>query len=80
MAGKAGASQVKCVEKMWGQCEGKDLTKSKLFEGYNFDEEGFSKLFHDLDVNNDGRIDAKELSEGLCRLGINHVPGQAQVS
>ena len=54
-------------------------SKSKLFEGYEFDKEGFEKLFHELDVNKDGRIGVDELSDGLKRLGIHQIPGQAQV-
>ncbi|XP_066927261.1 mitochondrial adenyl nucleotide antiporter SLC25A24-B-like [Clytia hemisphaerica] len=53
-------------------------SKSKLFEGYEFDKEGFEKLFHELDVNKDGRIGVDELSDGLKRLGIHQIPGQAQ--
>ena len=57
----------------------KDHSKSKLFEGYQFDKEGFEKLFHELDVDKDGRIGVDELSNGLKRLGIDHLPDQAQV-
>lgn len=63
------------LNEMWSQCK----PKGKVFEGYNFDEEGFSNLFHQLDANKDGRISVDELSEGLKRLGISQVPGQAQV-
>jgi len=58
----------------------KEHSKSKLFEGYKFDKEGFEKLFHELDLNKDGRIGVDELSDGLKRLGIQHLPGQAQVA
>lgn len=54
--------------------------KEKSFEGYKFDKEGFSKLFHQLDSNKDGRIDVEELSEGLKRLGLDQIPGEAHVS
>ena len=57
----------------------KDHSKNKLFEGYQFDQEGFEKLFHELDVDKDGRIGVEELSNGLKRLGIDHLPDQAQV-
>ena len=66
----------KCTLKL-KYCECK--AKVKEFEGYKFDEEGFSELFHKLDINKDGRIDVEELSEGLKRLGIAQVPGQAEV-
>ena len=54
-------------------------TKCQLFEGYEFDQEGFEELFRKLDINDNGRIGVDELSEGLKRLGIHHMPGQAQV-
>ena len=31
------------------------------------------KLFHEIDTNRDGRIDAHELSEGLKRMGYCHI-------
>ncbi len=31
------------------------------------------KLFHELDLNKDGRIDVHELTVGLKRLGYYHV-------
>ena len=31
------------------------------------------KLFHEIDTNKDGRIDAHELSEGLQRMGYSHI-------
>ena len=31
------------------------------------------KLFHEIDTNKDGRIDAHELSEGLKRMGYYHI-------
>ena len=31
------------------------------------------KLFHQIDTNRDGRIDAHELSEGLKRMGYCHI-------
>ena len=31
------------------------------------------KLFHEIDTNKDGRIDAHELSEGLKRMGYCHI-------
>jgi len=36
-------------------------------------------LFRQLDTNKDGRVDVKELTEGLSRLGVPTIPGQAQV-
>ncbi len=53
--------------------------KPDRYDGYKFDEARIAKLFKDLDVNNDGRIDVKELSSGLKRLGVKHMPGQAEV-
>ena len=43
------------------------------------DEERIRKLFKELDVNNDGHIDASELNAGLKRLGVPNIPGQAEV-
>ena len=31
------------------------------------------KLFHEIDTNKDGRIDARELFEGLKRMGYYHI-------
>lgn len=41
-------------------------------------EEHYSKLFAQLDVDGDGRIDAKDLKEGLARMGVHQVPDHAQ--
>ncbi|XP_071821145.1 calcium-binding mitochondrial carrier protein SCaMC-2-like isoform X2 [Apostichopus japonicus] len=41
-------------------------------------EEHYSELFDQLDVDGDGRIDAKDLKEGLIRMGVPQVPGHAQ--
>ena len=30
-------------------------------------------MFHDLDANNDGRVDPKELAEGVKKMGYYHV-------
>ena len=67
------------IESAHDQKNVKDYSKNKLFEGYKFDQEGFEKLFHDLDLNKDGRIGVDELSDGLKRLGVQQLPGQAQV-
>lgn len=48
------------------------------FKGYEFDRVRFSNLFKELDSNEDGHIDVEDLQEGLHRLGIHHVPGQAE--
>ncbi|XP_022085201.1 calcium-binding mitochondrial carrier protein SCaMC-2-like isoform X2 [Acanthaster planci] len=42
------------------------------------DEARYAKLFEQLDVNADGRIDVEDLQEGLERLGVHIVPGHAQ--
>ena len=42
-------------------------------------EERFSQLFRELDINKDGRVDVKELQTGLKRLGVNWTRDQAQV-
>ncbi|XP_071802790.1 mitochondrial adenyl nucleotide antiporter SLC25A24-B-like isoform X2 [Asterias amurensis] len=42
------------------------------------DEAHYSKLFDQLDVNGDGRIDVDDLQEGFERLGVHVVPGHAQ--
>lgn len=31
------------------------------------------KLFHQLDTNNDGRVDPKELADGIKKLGYCHM-------
>ena len=38
-----------------------------------------SDLFNRLDVNKDGKIDIKDLTEALQQLRVPTVPGQAQV-
>ena len=30
-------------------------------------------MFHELDANNDGRVDPKELAEGVKKMGYYHV-------
>ena len=37
------------------------------------EEHRLKKLFHELDANNDGRIDIHELTEGLHKLGYFHI-------
>jgi len=46
--------------------------------GYKFDEDRIAKLFNELDANQDGKIDINELSDGLKRLGVKHIPGSAE--
>ena len=55
-----------------------DVGKSE-YVGYKFDEDRISSLFKELDANKDGKIDINELSEGLKRLGVKHIPGSAEV-
>lgn len=43
-------------------------------------EKHYSELFDQLDVDGDGRIDTKDLKEGLIRMGVPQVPGHAQVN
>ena len=31
------------------------------------------RMFHELDANNDGRVDPKELAEGVKKMGYYHV-------
>jgi len=62
-------------------CMEGDEEDCTLFDDYKFDEEDeerISELFQKLDVNEDGRIDIGELSQGLHRLKIHHVPDQAE--
>ena len=49
------------------------------YSGYNFDEDRIAKLFNELDANQDGKIDINELTDGLKRLGVKHIPGSAEV-
>lgn len=42
-------------------------------------EERIEKLFRQLDVNGDGRIDFQDLTEGLKRLNIPFNPEDAEV-
>ena len=46
---------------------------------YRSDEKKIRSLFKELDVNNDGIVDVQELNDGLKRLGIPNIPGQAEV-
>ena len=46
----------------------------------SMDPEKVKELFQQFDVNKDGRVDVKELTEGLSRLGVPTIPGQAEVS
>jgi len=46
----------------------------------SMDPEKVKELFQQFDVNKDGRVDVTELTEGLCRLGVPTIPGQAEVS
>ena len=50
-----------------------------VFSDYRFDEERIEELFEKLDVNQDGRLDINELSDGLHRLKIHRSPEQAEV-
>ena len=43
------------------------------------EEENLAKLFDQLDINKDGRINVDDLQKGLHRLRVPQVPGQAQV-
>ena len=38
-----------------------------------------SDLFNQLDVNKDGKIDIRDLSEAWAKLHVPHRPGQAEV-
>lgn len=51
-----------------------------LYEGFKFDRERVKELFQQLDVNKDGRIDIQELTDGLHKRGISHLPAEVQVS
>ena len=56
-----------------------EVGKLDHYAGYKFDEDRIARLFNDLDANKDGKIDVKELSEGLKKLGVKHIPGSAEV-
>lgn len=49
------------------------------YESPSEEEERLGSLFNQLDQNGDGRIDARDLSEGLKRLNFPEVPGGAEV-
>lgn len=49
------------------------------YEAPSEEEERLGSLFHQLDVNGDGRIDVRDLSEALKRLSRPQVPGAAEV-
>lgn len=49
------------------------------YESPSEEEERLGSLFNQLDANGDGRIDARDLSEGLKRLNLPQVPGGAEV-
>lgn len=49
------------------------------YESPSEEEERLGALFNQLDTNGDGRIDARDLSEGLKRLSLPQVPGGAEV-
>ena len=51
----------------------------EAYAGYKFDSKRIADLFQELDVNKDGRIDIQELTTGLKKLGVRHVPGQVEV-
>ena len=67
------------ILKQDGDHKEEDDDKTKLFDGYKMDKERIAKLFKTLDVNGDGRIDVKELSEGLNKLGHHFAAGHAEV-
>lgn len=49
------------------------------YEAPSEEEERLGSLFHQLDVNGDGRIDVRDLSEGLKRLSLPQMPGAAEL-
>lgn len=49
-------------------------------ESTHYDEARVQELFDRLDLDKDGRIDIKDLSDALHQLGVPQVPGQAEVS
>eukprot|EP00112_Aurelia_sp_Birch-Aquarium-sp1_P016038 Seg36.2 transcript_id=Seg36.2/GoldUCD/mRNA.D3Y31 product="Calcium-binding mitochondrial carrier protein SCaMC-2" protein_id=Seg36.2/GoldUCD/D3Y31 len=55
-----------------------EVGKPDHYAGYKFDKDRVAKLFNDLDANKDGKIDVKELSDGLKKLGVKHIPGSAE--
>lgn len=42
-------------------------------------EEYYRKIFNQLDVDNDGRVDVKELEQAYREMGLLQIPGQAEV-
>ena len=40
----------------------------------------YRKIFNQLDVDKDGRIDVEELKQAYGKMGLLQVPGQAEVS
>ena len=54
--------------------------QQKSRQGPTLNNEKIEELFRQLDANKDGRVDVNELTEGLSKLGVPTIPGQAQVS
>lgn len=56
------------------------LSSSTAVESLDADEEKrLGDLFSKLDVNGDGKIDLRDLSEALLQLRVPQIPGQAEV-
>ena len=55
------------------------MEEQKSRQGSTLNSEKIEELFRQLDSNKDGRVDVKELTEGLGKLGVPTIPGQAQV-
>merc|ERR1719412_1447771 len=66
------ASQIEVVKNIKLKTSG-IRDRSLDFKRMKAESRRLEKLFHEIDTNKDGRIDARELFEGLKRMGYYHI-------